>query len=178
MTVAEKYSRAIQSSDLRVDGDSVCDADVLIASGWAAQGNNTLSLDLYRMKVTGDMTAFLRIADDVGNSLCRHFAMGPPQLRGLSRVVAIDIARRTLRHWLDDACRPCEGRRHPLIPNSTRLDVSRDCQVCHGTGKRIVENCVESQHREHARWIASVLDKRVGDVFAALAAVLRRQMEF
>lgn len=174
-TVSERYLRASHTIDITVDPTKRTDADLLIAAGWAAQGNvrGTQALALWRMRETKDMAGFEGLAVHSANWIIGKCTRpGRDQLPRINRVQARETADRVLVWWLDQTCGACEGRAHPLIPGSNRLDYSRECAECHGTGKSLVDHVVRQNLKPHARWLASEFDGMAGAIFKAMARLL------
>ncbi len=178
--ISERYTRASDTHDLRLRA-SGCDADVLLAAGYAARHDHqgTLALRVWRLR-GGDGTEFEPLVRE-----CASWIWAPvgtpahlrPRLPPIKRTEALDVAARVLRWWGHNPCPACAGRGQPLIPGSTRLDMSRDCEACHGTGRRLVERVVPGAYRAHARHLASVLeglDAKIGvDMMRILSARLK-----
>lgn len=178
-TTGERYIRASQTSDLRIKPGR-CDADTLLAAGFAAAGNEngTLALGLYRMRATGDRTGFLRMTDLSANWIIgRSIRPGRNMLPRIARIEASDTARAVLQWWLNPTCTACEGRGHPIVPGTARLDDSRECPECHGTGKSLVEHVVQQHLKPHARWLAGEYDGMAGAIFAAMARLLAPRID-
>lgn len=166
--ITERYTRASDTHDLRLR-PSGCDADVLLAAGYAARHDTkgAVALRLWRLRA-GDRGGFGELVRECSGWICAGLATpvrDRPRLPHIKRVEADDVAARVLRWWRHNQCMTCHGRGSPMIPSSQRLDVSRECTSCHGTGRSLVERVVAAKYREHARYLASELesmDARIG----------------
>lgn len=178
-SIGERYLHASASSDLGVRGGR-CDADVLLAAGFAAAGNvhGALALTLYRMRETRDLSGFAGLVDTSANWIMgRSLRPGRNRLPRIARVEARDVATAVLRWWLDQTCQACSGRMHPFITGTNRLDHSRDCGACHGTGKSLVDHVATQHARPHARWLAGEFDSMAGAIFGAMARLLAPRLD-
>jgi hypothetical protein len=176
--ISERYALAARSSDLTVNPDARTDADVLLAAGYAAAGNEyaSLALRFWRIKETKDLGPFRELAEIAGRWLQRRSVRG--QRRRLNRIQAIDLATRTLFWWIDPVCKPCAGRGHPLRLNSPVIDTSRDCPTCHGTGKYPIHRVVPPGASDEACWLTDELDRYCRVIFDDMARLLRVQLDF
>jgi hypothetical protein len=179
--ITERYTRASDTHDLRLRA-SGCDADVLMAAGYAARHDSkgAVALRAWRLR-GGDLGAFPELVRVCSGWICACVGTPVrerPRLAPIKRVEADEVAARVLRWWRHNECAACCGRGSPLIPGSQRLDLSRDCTSCHGTGRSLVERVVSARYREHARYLASELecmDARIGvDIARILSAATRR----
>lgn len=194
-STSERYLRASNTSDITVDPTKRTDADMLLAAGWAAQGNvrGTQALALWRLGKHWELECNTRNGQFFGPEglpefenlavISANWIMGKcikpgrDQLPRIQRVQARETADRVLVWWLDQTCGACEGRAHPLIPGSNRLDYSRECAECHGTGKSLVDHVVRQQMKPHARWLASEYDGMAGAIFSAMARLLAPSLD-
>ena len=175
-SIGERYSEAAASTDA---GGRRTDADVLIAAGMAAAGNTrgAIALDLWRMRETKDHRCMTAMAD-----LSANWLVGRPNgrtrlARRMPRHEALELAKTVLGWWLHQTCPTCEGRGHPMIPNTKRIDSSRECGDCHGTGIRPLDLLMRQEHREHGRWLAGEYDAMTGGIFKRMAEKLSAAME-
>lgn len=138
-TVAERYSVAVHSHNLKVEPDRRTDADVLMAAGMT---HSMLGAVLLRLKSEWDGSA-KPAGDDVMDA--RLFMNGLKSWpAALARLTAwagkrghegpAELAQKALVHWLDDACPKCRGRGYSKLPGSPVLGMA--CRSCVGTGKR------------------------------------------
>ena len=181
--ISEGYLRAAVSSDLRLDALLQKDVDRLIAAAYAAGRSDwgDLAIRVFRLR-TGDMTGTRRLSEDLGDCLLEHLRResmtrhsGAPKVARLSRVVAADIAMAMLKWMQSPVCRTCEGRRHPTIPDTPKLDVTRRCRACAGTGLRPLETGIRQEHAEHIRWLTARIERAHTQVFGDMGRILGRR---
>lgn len=177
--VSERYASATDSTNMAVVAKR-CDADMMLAAGYAAAGNlkGALALELWRMRASGDMRGFARVAETCADwIIARVHRPGKQRLPKVRRIEAVDLSRIVLNWWLSAACKACEGRQHPLIPGSTRLDYSRECAECNGTGFALVDRVVPGKYRLHARFLADEIQALEGMIFSDMARLLAPKLE-
>lgn len=178
----ERYLRATQTSDLRVDLIAPCDADQLLAAAYASSGSKRkkLALRVYRMRATGDMTGARDLAQELGQLLrgrmvrVRQFDR---RARFPSPLQARQMAMKILLWWHLPTCPVCAGRGHPTIPDTPNLDTSRECEPCHGSGIRPVERLVRTEYVEDVRWLVAEMEALAGVVFDDMARRLANRMD-
>lgn len=126
-SIQERYSTARQTSDLSLDPlTSMSPADVLTASGWAAQENEAAML-LWGVVYQGKTSDKLRLVEVLGSQL--NAKMGKDRrLKG----DAWKIAAEMLAWFLHGTCRPCGGLGYERTPGTPALS-NRLCKVCQGT---------------------------------------------
>lgn len=177
-TIAERYIGATNSRDLTVNPEARTDADVLLAAGYASAGNAAASLALrfYRLKATGDMGPFSELAGIAGRWLHRRsYYKGRKHMSALQ---ARDLATRTMFWWLNPVCKPCDGRGHPLIPNSPVINHGHNCPVCHGTAQYPIHRIVPPGTADEARWLVDEMNRQCAFVFADMARLLAPKLDF
>ena len=162
--LAERY----QHSDTGLVDSFHSKTDPLIAAGLAALFDGpevALKLRLINARDSGRTPGWRDLVVQVAQWIPR---------KGFVREVQLDIAANVLLWWLTDrVCPRCFGQKHPLIPNSNRLDEGRDCVPCKGTGRTFVERTVDAEYAELARDLASRLEALDG-VFGAMAPRLKQ----
>lgn len=175
-SISERYSEAACSTD--TSGQRT-DADILLAAGYAAAGNErgSLALDLWRMRETRDIRGIGKMTE-----LSANWLIGRPNgrtrlARKMPRIEALDLAGTVLGWWLHSTCQTCQGRGHPMIAKSKRIDSSRECGDCRGTGVQPLDTLVKQDHREKARWLAGEYDAMAGGIFARMAEKLAPKLE-
>lgn len=180
-TIGERYVDAVSTSDLGCGGGRYStDADVLLAAGFAAAGDTAgaLGLLLWRMRETRDLRGFGGLAETSADWLIGRPAGRTRLARRMRRIEAVDLASVVLCWWLDNTCPTCQGRAHPLTRGTRRIDSSRECSDCRGTGIAPVEPLVvRHEHREHARWLADRYDAMAGRIFGAMAKRLAPMLD-
>jgi hypothetical protein len=100
-TLGERYADPAASRDLGVHAGG-CDADVLLAAGFAAQGKaaGSLALSLWRMRQMHELGGFAAM-----NEISVNWLIGRPNgrtrlARRMRRVEALDLAAIVLSWWL------------------------------------------------------------------------------
>jgi hypothetical protein len=171
MALADLYSRAISSSNLKVEARIRGDADYLIASGWAGGGSSLASL-LHRARSEFDRHSgnVMTPARDALLSFTERQAallgieLEPAALRKLSGAI-LDVLLRP-------ACPSCLGRGDGIIKQTTHLSDAA-CPVCLGSGKRQVHvessgeselaaevrQRIEGKLEAHSRWRATCVSR-------------------
>lgn len=185
LTAAERYARSTTTRNLGLVVDGRCDADVLIAAGWAAKDpRRSAALALYRMAVTGDMNGLQPIAETMdgwlNGKLQRKAGKGGATLRPVPKLQRREMVVHVLRWWLKPTCGYCEGRGFELVGDDeaegARALSARACKACHGTGKRPVEREVPPHLREAAKLLADQLGSLVLMVTGEMARLLNERM--
>ena len=167
----ERYLRATRTSNLRLDLVAPCDADQLLAAGWASQSpRRALAMRVYRMRATGSMAGSRDLSQDLGQLLRqrmmkvrRGYMGGNGRMPSLFEVSG--MAMKVLTWWHLPACPECCGRGHPTIPGTPNLDTSRLCQPCGGSGIRPVERLVRTEYADDIRWLVAEMEALAGMVF-------------
>lgn len=169
--VGELYDRSTGTSDLTLRPGK-CDADVLMAAGYAAQGSRRaqVALSLYRMRATGDRHGLADVLHQSADWLLDW--KPPPGIKRLRKSEAADVAKRVVKWWMAGVCNHCQGRQYELIPG-TRVCSDDVCPACHGRGREPVEQWVLRQQQEPARWLASEYDQLVSSILSNMARRLR-----
>lgn len=158
-TVADRYARAITSSNLRMHDQRVGDVDVLIASGLTSRrlSKNTASLAsmLYRLRIEYDKVDKRSLAHNSVNmthvllalthvrslvptlEAMRSFVDGQAWREGMQMEVQVKhrVADRVLDFILDPTCHRCNGVRFKVVTGTSRLS-GEECSSCLGSGKR------------------------------------------
>lgn len=132
MGIAEKYSRSINSSDLRSD-EHHFDTDNLAAVALSSELGNVL----FRVKYGNDATTYNTLLMAWKDKVAKK-----ADLRQWPRhITARKVAEISLSYWLNDVCEVCEGRGYDTLPNSPVLS-DEVCKCCKGEKKRplIVEH--------------------------------------
>lgn len=151
--VAERYSTAIEASNLRAEADKGGAVDLLIAAGWSG---DSMGAGLYRLRAEYDSVA-RNVRGTGGNSKIDHVlvllgltslgsvkqSLGELALQqanlarfDLTEGVVRILAGKCLDVFLDPTCHPCGGRgfngggRHEMAGPQVW------CKHCHKTGRR------------------------------------------
>jgi hypothetical protein len=176
-SIEERYVAATNSRDLSLKPQARTDADILLAAGYAAAGNGRASLALafYRLKATGDLAEFRALSNIAGAWLHgRSMRRGRKKMR---MIEACDLASRVLFWWIGPSCTPCEGRWHPLMPNSPVINPGHDCPVCRGTGQYPIHRIVPPGTADEARWLVDEIDQHCGIIFSDMGRLLAARLE-
>lgn len=175
----ERYSLATRTSDLTTRLDRRCDADVLLAAGFAAQGDprNALALEVYRFIATRDLANVGPIAEKLADLLQRRISrpVRGQRLARRQRVELVDCARSVLYWHLLKTCDKCAGRGYLLQPGTQLIDPRRPCRKCSGTGQRPLD--VGERMREHGDYLAERVETMLGFVFSEMAKRLRPSLD-
>lgn len=162
-SITERYTTARQTSDLSVSPlTSRSPADVLIASGWAAQENEAALL-LWEVIYRGKSEPKNRLAGILGSQLNARMAKDR-KLKGDAWV----IAREVLAWYLHGVCQPCGGLGYEKIPGTPTLS-DRLCPACNGA-KRVALPQDSASHTWMANYIESLTAIAAGQVMKRLAS--------
>lgn len=183
-TLAERYSRAVGSSDLRMKR-GVGDLDILIAAGRAGG----LGAQLLRLRQEFDtvrgtvrhgplqpvdrlmVLQRLRSLPDTREALGR-FAVQRATKVGLmkSDAIVMKLVGKVLDVFLDPQCHHCEGR--GFNGGAHRGDKRTICQPCGGTGHRA--HCIGRDALDHAFTARLLCD--MDAMMNAAEASMRREL--
>lgn len=170
----ERYLGATQTSDLTLR-EKRCDADMLLAAGYAAQRNRRglTALHAYRLRVVGDRRGRHELVEEMID-WTRTLHLGGHRLR-ITRPEARQVAEITLAWWIYDSCPACTGRCFRLGPGGQHLSAV-PCKACDGTGKRRMPSKVPVARRPLSSWMFGELDRMVAMIHADMARVLSQRM--
>ena len=180
--VEEHYLRVRQTSHLRLVLDAPCDADKLLAAGYAAQGSERKSLALatYGVLASEGMQGAQAVAESMSGWLVRRSiraATRDRRERAITRVQAVDLTLKLLKLRHKPTCPSCQGRGHPQIKNTPVLDESRDCADCRGTGQIPISKVFQHEHIERMRWLDGEINSLCSMVFTDMARRLSSRMD-
>ena len=175
MSIAERYLSATNTRNLRLKPEAVCDADTLLAAGYAASGDprKDLALKVWRMKQTGDRSGFDAVVEQCEEVLRKNNTRGY-KLKGRS---FRDVASRTLFWWMSPACMDCNGLGHPLVEGTPHLNEHVKCPVCNGTGEFPLHKVVGHKFEPHAADLVAELHVLSAEVFKDMARRLAPEMD-
>lgn len=150
MRIIQKYARATTSSNLKCD-DSHHDVDALMA-----------------VALCGVPLGPLLIRAKIGNEESAYRALQPAWLDVVAKTAFMKnwpekikvkvVAEKSLRHWMNDACPTCTGRKSDRIDNTPCLS-GVDCVDCGGTGKRPVD--CDQTHEPYVTRMVYALDTTI-----------------
>jgi len=128
MNVIEKYTRSVNSSNLK-DDEQHHATDALAA---VALCETRLATKLFRVKYAADATSYAALLAEwtdivTFKSLLRTWPV---------EVSPKKIARLSLDHWLMDVCSECFGTGFKALPSNPRVLSDTYCKICNGTAKR------------------------------------------
>lgn len=174
-SVLEKYAAATQTSDLTLR-EGRCDADMLLAAGYAAHHDEVgrQALMINRMLVTGDYSR-MDVAVEYAYRWVRSAQMGrKAALPHSDRKTTMNVVNVTMRWWLRGVCPACDGRRMSLIFPGAQVTSAKLCHVCDGAGKVSLDK-LAGEHWQAARWLAAELDRLLDKIEHDMKAALKRQ---
>lgn len=146
MSIAEKYSTARNTSNLKSDPRTrMSAADVIAATGMASQTHETAVL-LWEVAFKGKTSAKLKLLDLLEKRLVSF--MFQIQLDGNPRRIATEV----LAWHLHGVCQPCGGRGLSVIKDTPILSDDL-CKHCHGSGKILLPR------GEAHSWLAGEIGK-------------------
>jgi hypothetical protein len=188
-TVAERYSRASQSSDLKLR-EGRCDVDMLIAAGWVP---GTLGSLLHRLKGEFDRVK-AELSGEAGNAETERLLV-LMQLKSLAetrdrlaewgtnratfkgyKVAESDVPKligRTLDVWLSPLCDPCGGRGFTGGGRHENSGPRIRCAACGETGRRKQRLGKDEAEREFAGDLMAHMDRMCQEVEAHMGRFLK-----
>lgn len=143
INISERYARACNSSNLKVEAERGSIADVLIASGWSKSRVGGALMRLHT-----EYGSF-RMPPNATRKIDAMLAMG--KLESLPNVLELvadwakhsriespeSVAKAVVAHFLDDVCKSCNKLGKERIPGTPMLS-HRDCKTCKGTGNPVL----------------------------------------
>lgn len=189
-TIAERYSSAIETSNLKVDPDSKRDVDFIIAAGWAGDGIGGLLLrlrtefDTVKTEVRGSgdsdltdrmlimmrlktLTPAVRALGELGTKQAEVMSLARP-----NREIEILIGQ-VLDIWLDPGCSPCEGRGYNGGGRHEHTGPQIICRPCGGTGNRKNRLGKDDEQRQFCQRILSLMEDAASRAEQKMRRVLR-----
>ena len=128
MRIAEQYSIARHTSNLKSEPRTASSAsDVIAAAGMAAQDNATAMM-LWEITFRGRTQAKLALVEVLAQDLTVYMLRS--RLKGDPRRIAMEV----LAWWLHGTCQPCGGRGLQTILGTPVLSDDL-CTHCYGSGK-------------------------------------------
>lgn len=176
VTIGERYASATHSSDLTPRMDGMTDADVLLAAGIAAGGDERLliALKLWRMRVNGDMDGLYSVVGRADGWMSGYLSRKGN--RPIPKAARMALVADTMKWWLHPTCSYCNGHGFIEVPDTNRLSTVA-CTACHGTGQRPLARAVPHAHAKPAQWLAGELDKLAAVIHKRMSIVLGKRMD-
>lgn len=172
MSIIDRYSSAVRSSNLLSKPDTTwSDSDVIGAAGLAAK-HNPLAIALTRL-FTGDNSAAASIVQILSDAVWEKAKRDKIKLR---RVQADDMARAVLAWFRDGVCKACGGHGYTLI-EGTRTVGDHACRSCHGTGKLSFDSQFALERLLLARWLLAEVEREQAIAGSAAMAALAPRLD-
>lgn len=173
-SIGERYARASITSNLRVQ-EHQCDADKLLAAGYAQRGSDRkmLALRLYRMQTTGDRASLSAVVSEADAALRKRLLRKSSRPMPAAQRDALVV--QTLRWWLSQRCEYCNGSGFDVMDGAPTLSM-QECTACSGTGITPLKRVIPHRLLEHAHWLAKEWDVMCAEVIGDMAVVLLRDM--
>jgi hypothetical protein len=152
MRFIKKYSRSINSSNLKSD-EHHFSADSLAVAAMVAMANGAeLANLLFRVKYGLDATSHRALLEGWKVKVAKK-----AELRQWPKhITAKKVAELSLGYWLNDVCEPCGGKGFEVEPGTPMLsDVP--CKCCKGTAKRPL--VCEANWRDYVLGMLEELDE-------------------
>lgn len=164
--IAQKYSRATQTSDLKDDAHHH-QTEVLAAVALSSE----LGSLLFRVKFGNDATSHKALLEKwlviVGKKSV--FRSWP------SHVAQDKVAQASLEYWLCDLCGHCEGKGYHVLAGAPVLS-DDPCKVCKGTGKKPL--ACEKRIRDYVEDMVQTLEVMTIHASGEAMRKLSQQMDF
>jgi hypothetical protein len=187
-TITERYSSAVESSNLRPTADRRGDADYLIAAGWLDDSLGVLMLrlrvefdavrhDLRLRKGAAPIDRFLILQKlktlDGAKAALARFSVQQATKRKFMQPddVVLKLAGRVLDVHLDPLCHHCDGR--GSNGGAHRGEKKEICRPCKGTGHRKDSVGRDADERRFAAFLLAELDRVCHAAGVAMARSLR-----
>lgn len=189
--IDERYRTAINTSNLGSDERTFRSAsDVLGAFGLAdrdlTRGHTStgeqirpapLAVPLERL-LGGDTRVVHAIVQQLADMAFSHSKRLNLKI---GRTVAHDLACCSLAWFRSGTCRVCNGHGYALVPGAPTLS-ERECPACRGTGKILLEESVDPDHRnpgyrEIVAWLVVEITREAGRASSAAMAKISQRME-
>ncbi len=185
VTIGERYRKATNTSNLKVEARRSGDADLLIAAGWA----DSLGIKLYRL--AGEFDQAARDLHQVKNKTDAIMVLGKLKTLTQARVAlvgfAMDAAPRwgvtmdpnitaivvgkALSAWLDPNCHKCSGVGSVRAVTMARRRTSAG--ACGGSGKTRHGLGETDAERYFAQRLLSAMDAKMGEADSIMKRYLR-----
>lgn len=143
MRIDQRYASAVNSKTL-INDELHLDCDTLAAVALSSK----LGSMLYRLRYAGDNAALLDLLPIWRTMVRKHATKLKYEIH------AEDVADTSLAYWLNEICRECHGRGHPVIIKTPTL-ADATCPACSGSGKRplICDGSIRAFVRDGVAWL-------------------------
>jgi hypothetical protein len=190
-STGERYSSAMESSNLKTDADRRGDVDMMIAAGWVP---DTLGAMLYRLAVEFDQVrGNLRMgktlaAIDRYEIVGRLKSLGPVKTE-LGRLACLRATKESFMHpdakvlqlvgrvldvFLDPTCTPCGGRGFTGGGRHEESGPQIICRACKGTGQRRANLGRQQDEKDFAADLLADMQARMEGVERMMKRYLRQ----
>jgi len=170
MRVLERYTTAVNSSNLAVDPRTTwSDTDVLGAAGYAAK-REPLGIALTRMFSGGKVYPVVLILAELCWGRSRHLRIK------ISRVQAEDISKAVLSWHRDGTCQPCGGTGYQRIAGTPALS-EHNCTHCQGAGRIPFDAQFPEAVRGLAGWLSGEVERSQAAAGSAAMALLAPRLD-
>ncbi len=179
MSIADRYSSAVRSSNLRSQASTQrSDSDVLGGAGFAGGRGKAIGVALMRLLQGGDKKAAPELVRLMAEAAANHASRVGADVHEHE---ARDIAQAVLDWFRDNACRACGGHGFRFVGGQLGegrvVKTSTRCPVCRGTGKRQIDPKRVHKHEALARWLAASIEQELATTGAAVMAALAPKLE-
>lgn len=130
MGIAKKYSRAVQSSNLKND-EYHFDADSLGAVAMTAKYTDGLGPMLFRVKYANDAGSYKALLEAWKVEVSKKAI----NRKWPKHITANKAAELSLGYWLNDVCEPCGGKGYEAVAGTPMLSDTA-CKCCKGSGTK------------------------------------------
>jgi hypothetical protein len=151
MKVLERYSQAVNSSDLTVDERSTwSDTDVLGAAGLAGR-HNPLGLALTRLFADGKPEEAIAELTELAMKRARTLRIK------FTRIQSEDLSKAVLGWHRFGTCQPCGGTGYTVIKDTPVH--GDECSHCKGGGKLLFDRQFQHEALGLAQWLSAEIDR-------------------
>lgn len=169
MAIADRYTAAIRSGDLRSRaGTSASDADILGAAGFAARRS---PLGLALLRAVADDGGAAHLVDTLAGMLVGK--AWHSERRKLARPDAAVLARALLAWQRDPTCHHCHGHGFEAVPGAPALS-GHTCRPCGGRGQRHIP--APAELRELVQWLHAEVERETAIAAPAVRQALGRSV--
>lgn len=189
-TTGERYSSAMESSNLKADADRRGDVDMAIAAGWvedgfgaslyrlavefeSVRGNLRLGKTLAaidRFEILNRLKSLAKVREELGRIACLR-ATKERFMQPDAEVLV--LVGRVLDVFLDPTCSPCSGRGFTGGGRHEESGPQIICRACKGTGQRRANLGRQQDEKDFAADMLADMQARMAGVERAMQRFLR-----